>query len=122
MIDPQPAAPAPMPRSTDIALAIIGGTGLYQFEGLRDIETHQPVTRYGALSGPVRVGTLAGRRVAFLARHGEGHSVPPHKVNYRANLAALRSEEHTSELQSLMRNSYAVFCLKKKISKYEVTM
>ncbi|HEY9541392.1 MAG TPA: S-methyl-5'-thioinosine phosphorylase [Luteimonas sp.] len=80
-----------MPRSTDIALAIIGGTGLYQFEGLRDIETHQPVTRYGALSGPVRVGTLAGRRVAFLARHGEGHSVPPHKVNYRANLAALQA-------------------------------
>ncbi|MGN7724939.1 S-methyl-5'-thioinosine phosphorylase [Luteimonas sp. 22616] len=76
---------------SDIALAIIGGTGLYQFAGLQDIETHQPVTRYGALSGPVRVGTLAGRRVAFLARHGEGHSVPPHKVNYRANLAALQS-------------------------------
>jgi 5'-methylthioinosine phosphorylase len=76
---------------SDIALAIIGGTGLYQFAGLQDIETHQPVTRYGALSGPVRVGTLAGRRVAFLARHGEGHSVPPHKVNYRANLAALQA-------------------------------
>jgi 5'-methylthioinosine phosphorylase len=75
----------------DIALAIIGGTGLYQFDGLQDIETHQPVTRYGALSGPVRVGTLAGRRVAFLARHGEGHSLPPHKVNYRANLAALQA-------------------------------
>ncbi|MDN5781851.1 MAG: S-methyl-5'-thioadenosine phosphorylase, partial [Luteimonas sp.] len=75
----------------DIALAIIGGTGLYQFAGLQDIESHQPVTRYGALSGPVRVGTLAGRRVAFLARHGEGHSVPPHKVNYRANLAALQA-------------------------------
>jgi 5'-methylthioinosine phosphorylase len=79
-----------MPQS-DIALAIIGGTGLYRFAGLQDIETHQPVTRYGALSGPVRIGTLAGRRVAFLARHGEGHSVPPHKVNYRANLAALQA-------------------------------
>src|SRR3546814_15102310 len=78
-----------MPKSTDIALAIIGRTGLYQFEGLRDIETHQPATRYGALSGPVRVGTLAGRGVAVLARHGQGHSVPPHKVNYRANLPAL---------------------------------
>jgi 5'-methylthioinosine phosphorylase len=77
--------------STDIALAIIGGTGLYQLAGLQDIETHQPVTRYGALSGPIRVGTLAGRRVAFLARHGEGHSLPPHKVNYRANLAALQA-------------------------------
>jgi 5'-methylthioinosine phosphorylase len=74
-----------------IDLALIGGTGLYRFEGLQDIESHQPVTRYGALSGPVRVGTLGGRRVAFLARHGEGHSVPPHKVNYRANLAALQA-------------------------------
>ncbi|HVI58414.1 MAG TPA: S-methyl-5'-thioinosine phosphorylase [Luteimonas sp.] len=74
-----------------IALALIGGTGLYGFAGLQDVETHQPVTRYGALSGPVRVGTLAGRRVAFLARHGEGHSVPPHKVNYRANLSALQA-------------------------------
>ena len=77
-------------RHSDIALAIIGGTGVYQFAGLQDIEAHQPVTRYGALSGPVRVGTLAGRRVAFLARHGEGHSVAPHRINYRANLAALQ--------------------------------
>lgn len=77
--------------STDIALAIIGGTGLYRFAGLEDVQAHQPVTRYGALSGPVRVGTLAGRRVAFLARHGEGHSVPPHRINYRANLAALQA-------------------------------
>jgi len=74
-----------------IALAIIGGTGLYELAALRDIETLQPVTPYGALSGPIRVGTLAGKRLAFLARHGEGHSVPPHKVNYRANLAALAS-------------------------------
>lgn len=75
----------------DIALAIIGGTGLYRIAELQDIDTHQPVTRYGAPSGPVRVGTLAGHRVAFLARHGEGHSVPPHRINYRANLAALQA-------------------------------
>jgi 5'-methylthioinosine phosphorylase len=75
----------------DIALAIIGGTGLYKLAALERIESHQPVTRYGAPSGPVRVGFLAGRRVAFLARHGEGHSVPPHKINYRANLAALKA-------------------------------
>ena len=50
----------PMPQP-DIALAIIGGTGLYQFEGLQDIETHQPVTRYGALSGPVRVARISFR-------------------------------------------------------------
>jgi 5'-methylthioinosine phosphorylase len=74
-----------------LSLAVIGGTGLYALADLSDIETHQPVTRYGAPSGPVRIGTLGGRRVAFLARHGEGHSVPPHKVNYRANLAALQA-------------------------------
>ncbi len=54
-------------------------------------EAHQPVTHYGALSGPVRVGMLDGHRVAFLARHGEGHSLPPHRINYRANLAALQA-------------------------------
>lgn len=74
-----------------IELAVIGGTGLYRLAELQDVETHQPDTVYGALSGPVRVGTLDGHRVAFLARHGEGHSLPPHRINYRANLAALKS-------------------------------
>ena len=74
-----------------IDLAVIGGTGLYALAELQDLQTQQPVTRYGALSGPVRIGTLAGRRVAFLARHGEGHTVPPHQINYRANLAALQA-------------------------------
>jgi 5'-methylthioinosine phosphorylase len=76
---------------SDIELAIIGGTGLYKLAELEDVEAHQPVTHYGALSGPVRVGMLDGHRVAFLARHGEGHSLPPHKINYRANLAALQA-------------------------------
>lgn len=74
-----------------ISLAVIGGTGLYKLADLQDVESHQPVTRYGAPSGPVRIGTLDGHRVAFLARHGEGHSLPPHKINYRANLAALQA-------------------------------
>ena len=77
--------------TTGHPLAVIGGTGLYALAELQDVETHQPVTTYGAPSGPIRIGTLDGQRVAFLARHGEGHSVPPHKVNYRANLAALKS-------------------------------
>lgn len=79
------------PTIPDLALAVIGGTGLYQLAGLEDVEPHQPVTRFGAPSGPVRIGTLDGHRVAFLARHGEGHSVPPHQVNYRANLVALQA-------------------------------
>ena len=71
-------------------LGVIGGTGVYALAELADVESIEAPTPYGAPSGPVRVGTLAGRRVAFLARHGEGHGVPPHRINYRANLAALR--------------------------------
>jgi len=73
-----------------IDLAIIGGTGVYALANLDDAQAHLPDTRYGAPSGPVRIGTMGQRRVAFLARHGEGHSVAPHRINYRANLAALQ--------------------------------
>ena len=79
-----------MTTTQDIALAVIGGTGVYALAELADVETIEATTRYGAPSGPVRIGTLAGQRVAFLARHGEGHGVPPHRNNYRANLAALQ--------------------------------
>lgn len=73
-----------------IDLAVIGGTGVYRLAALQDVEAFEGDTPWGRPSGPVRVGTLAGRRVAFLARHGEGHSLPPHRVNYRANLWRLR--------------------------------
>lgn len=72
-----------------ISLAVIGGTGVYKIAALDNVESHEIDTPYGKPSGPVRVGSLLGQRVAFLARHGEGHSLPPHRVNYRANLAAL---------------------------------
>jgi len=74
----------------DIAFAVIGGTGVYRIAELEHVEAHLPETRYGFPSGPVRVGMLGDRRVAFLARHGEEHGVPPHRINYRANLAALQ--------------------------------
>ncbi|KAF1710598.1 5'-methylthioadenosine phosphorylase [Pseudoxanthomonas kalamensis DSM 18571] len=73
-----------------IALAVIGGTGVYRLAELQDVDSREFDTPYGKPSGPVRIGSLLGQRVAFLARHGEGHSVPPHQVNYRANLAALK--------------------------------
>ena len=76
---------------SDITLAVIGGTGVYKLANLRDVETREVETRFGKPSGPVRIGTLLGQRVAFLARHGEGHSLPPHRINYRANLAALKA-------------------------------
>ena len=70
-------------------VAVIGGSGFYSF--LDDPEQHPVETPYGAPSAPVSVGTVAGRRVAFLPRHGPGHEYPPHLINYRANLWALRS-------------------------------
>jgi 5'-methylthioinosine phosphorylase len=74
-----------------IDLAVIGGTGVYALAELDGAAAHEPTTPYGAPSGPVRIGMLEGRRVAFLARHGEGHSIPPHRINYRANLAVLKA-------------------------------
>ena len=74
-----------------IALAVIGGTGVYKLADLQDVDTRKVDTRFGKPSGPIRIGSLLGQRVAFLARHGEGHSVPPHRINYRANLAALKA-------------------------------
>ena len=72
-----------------IELAVIGGTGLYRFPGLEDIERHHVETPYGKPSGDTIVGTVAGKRVAFLARHGESHSIAPHRINYRANVWTL---------------------------------
>jgi 5'-methylthioinosine phosphorylase len=75
---------------TPIDLAVIGGTGLYQLAALDQTERVAVATRWGEPSGPVVVGRIGATRVAFLARHGEAHSVAPHRVNYRANLWALR--------------------------------
>jgi 5'-deoxy-5'-methylthioadenosine phosphorylase len=73
---------------TDIA--IIGGTGLTSLSGLAISEREVVRTPWGEPSGPVTHGTLGGQSVAFLPRHGAGHSIPPHKVNYRANIWALK--------------------------------
>jgi 5'-methylthioinosine phosphorylase len=77
------------PSPTSIDLAVIGGSGLYQFAGLENTTRRALDTPYGAASGDVVLGDFAGMRVAFLARHGENHSLPPHRVNYRANVWAL---------------------------------
>jgi 5'-methylthioinosine phosphorylase len=73
----------------NLDLAIVGGTGLYGFPGLGEVERHDVATPFGATSGTVVCGTLHGQRVAFLARHGESHTLAPHRVNYRANVWAL---------------------------------
>ncbi|MEO5811054.1 MAG: S-methyl-5'-thioinosine phosphorylase [Rhodanobacter sp.] len=76
-------------NSVPIDLAVIGGSGLYTLAGLEHATRHVVETPYGAPSAAVVVGDFAGRRVAFLARHGEGHTLAPHRVNYRANVWAL---------------------------------
>jgi 5'-methylthioadenosine phosphorylase len=75
------------PARADIG--VIGGSGFYEF--LSDTERISVTTPFGDPSDDVVIGDLEGRRVAFLARHGQGHRFPPHRVNYRANLWALRS-------------------------------
>ncbi|WP_020395866.1 S-methyl-5'-thioinosine phosphorylase [Thiolinea disciformis] len=74
-----------------IAFAVIGGTGLTEIEGLEVIHREVVHTPYGEPSGQVTHGVIGETRIAFLARHGYTHTIPPHKVNYRANLWALKS-------------------------------
>jgi 5'-methylthioinosine phosphorylase len=81
----------PHPDHHPINLAVIGGSGLYNFPGLESAERRTVDTPYGPASGDIVVGDFAGKRLAFLARHGESHTLPPHRVNYRANLWALHS-------------------------------
>lgn len=71
-------------------LAVIGGSGLYHMAGLEDPQSYDLDTPFGKPSAPIVVGRLEGRRVAFLARHGAGHTIMPSEVNYRANLFALK--------------------------------
>jgi len=72
------------------AIAVIGGTGMNEWPGL-SIQRAQPVgTPYGDPSAPLIYGRIYGVDVIFLPRHGEGHKVPPHLINYRANLWALK--------------------------------
>ncbi|MCA1218998.1 S-methyl-5'-thioadenosine phosphorylase [Streptomyces sp. 8L] len=70
-------------------IGVIGGSGFYSF--LEDVTEVRVETPYGPPSDSLFVGEIAGRRVAFLPRHGRGHHLPPHRINYRANLWALRS-------------------------------
>lgn len=72
-------------------IAIIGGTGLTRLDGPQLDRVHDVETDLGKPSSPVQEGLWEGQQVLFLARHGHPHAVPPHKVNYRANLLALKN-------------------------------
>ncbi len=73
-----------------IHFAVIGGSGLYRISSLSNVEEYHLQTPFGKPSSPIVVGTLEGKRIAFLARHGIGHFISPTEVNYRANIYALK--------------------------------
>src|ERR1019366_1840478 len=72
-----------------VRIGIIGGSGLYNMPGLKDTRELRIKTPFGAPSDALVVGSLEGRRVAFLSRHGRGHRFLPSEINYRANIHAM---------------------------------
>ena len=78
-------------RTDEPAIGIIGGSGLYQMEGLANPREHEIQTPFGSPSDLLISGQIAGRLVYFLPRHGRGHRLLPHELNHRANVYALRS-------------------------------
>ena len=69
-------------------IGVVGGSGFYEwFSGAKTMAVGAP---FGSPSAPLTIAEVGGRRVAFLPRHGSGHTIPPHAVNYRANVVAMR--------------------------------
>lgn len=71
-------------------LGVIGGSGLYELDGLEIINEHDIETPFGKPSAPILEGVYSGKKILFLSRHGKGHQFLPHEVNYRANIFALK--------------------------------
>src|SRR5687768_10728464 len=71
-------------------IGIVGGTGLYDLEGLTEQKWVRIESPFGAPSDDVLTGRLGANRVAFLPRHGRGHRIPPHEINFRANIDVLK--------------------------------
>ena len=82
---PQVAGPA-----QERVIGVIGGSGLYDIEGLTEARWETVASPFGAPSDSFRVGRIDGRKVVFLPRHGRGHRIPPTEINYRANIDALK--------------------------------
>jgi 5'-methylthioadenosine phosphorylase len=76
---------------SEVKIAVIGGSGVYDMEALTEVEEQTVSTPFGDPSDAIVIGTLSGRRIAFLPRHGRGHRLTPTEVPYRANIWALKS-------------------------------
>ena len=77
-------------KTEKVTIGVIGGSGLYEMEGLTNIRTVRIATPFGKPSDDYIIGTLHGKRVAFLPRHGKGHRVMPTDINYRANIFGMK--------------------------------
>ncbi|MFH1380508.1 MAG: S-methyl-5'-thioadenosine phosphorylase [bacterium] len=75
----------------NIEIGILGGSGIYHIDGLEEVRTHSITTPFGKPSAEVVTGVLHGRKLAFLPRHGKGHTISPSEINYRANIYAFKS-------------------------------
>ena len=77
-------------KTDKISIGVIGGSGLYEIDGLTQIKTAKVATPFGKPSDDYIIGTLHGKRVAFLPRHGRGHRILPTDINYRANIFGMK--------------------------------
>src|SRR5580692_3105689 len=77
-------------KKESVKIGIIGGSGLYHMGGLTNTHEVPMRTPFGQPSDAIAIGSLEGRRVAFLARHGRGHRISPSEINYRANVCAMK--------------------------------
>ena len=72
-------------------IGVIGGSGLYEMEGLLDVKSVSMKTPWGSPSSSLVTGTLGGMRMVFLPRHGTGHTISPSEINFRANIYAMKA-------------------------------
>lgn len=79
-----------MDNQTNIVLGVIGGSGLYQFKELEQVQQLELTTPFGNPSSPITIGIIGNISIGFIARHGLGHTLTPSEVNYRANIYALK--------------------------------
>ncbi|HYH96525.1 MAG TPA: S-methyl-5'-thioadenosine phosphorylase, partial [Hyalangium sp.] len=87
-----------MPTSSKPVIGIIGGSGLYQIDGLTDVSWRKVSSPFGEPSDELCFGTLEDQPVVFLPRHGRGHRLPPSELNFRANIDALKRSGVTNIL------------------------
>jgi 5'-methylthioadenosine phosphorylase len=82
--------PQGIPYNNPMKIGLIGGSGVYQLDGLNVRATRTMETPFGSPSAPLIAGEIEGREVVFLPRHGANHEIPPHRINFRANIAAFQ--------------------------------